>query len=99
MKVVWTARAGSRLQDILEYIAKDQPVNAEKWVDQLIERGDSLSEYPSRGRMVPEYQDPAIREVFEGDYRIIYWLLVSRVDILTVLHGSIPLPVRLNDLK
>jgi toxin ParE1/3/4 len=98
MRVVWTTRAASRLQDILEYIALDQPENAERWVDQLIERGDSLSDNASRGRMVPEFKDPAIREVFEGDYRIIYWLLGDRLDILTVLHGSMPLPAKPSDL-
>jgi plasmid stabilization system protein ParE len=30
MKVVWTYRARVRLQQILEYIAEDQPINAER---------------------------------------------------------------------
>jgi len=98
MKVVWTERARSRLEDILEFIALDQPANAERWVHQLIERGDSLADQASRGRVVPEYREPEVREVFEGDYRIIYRLRRDRIDILTVLHGSRPLPRRPRDL-
>ena len=93
MRVVWTLRARYRLQQILEHIAEDQPENAERFVDRLIERGDSVGEQPRRGRMVPEYQDKTIREVFEGNYRIIYKILPERVDILTVRHGSRLLPI------
>lgn len=98
MKVVWTLRAKYRLQQILEYIAEDQPVNAERWVNKLIDRGDSLQELPERGRMVPEYYDPEIREILEGAYRIIYRLHGQRVDILTVRHSSQLLPAEIDEL-
>ncbi len=84
IKVVWTYRARGRLQDIYEKIAEDQPSNADQFLDQLIERGDSLTEQHFRGRMVPEYENPTIREVFEGEYRIIYQAGDSVVTILTV---------------
>ena len=98
MKVVWTRLAKYRLQQILEYIAEDQPVNAERWVKKLIDRGDSLQELPERGRTVPEYDDPDIREVMEGAYRIIYRLRPERVDILTVRHSSQLLPAEIHML-
>lgn len=98
MKVVWTRRARYRLQQILEYIAEDQPVNAERWVNMLIDRGDSLKDLPERGRMVPEYHDPEIREILEGAYRIIYRLHSERVDILTVRHSSQLLPTEIHRL-
>jgi plasmid stabilization system protein ParE len=92
MNVAWTRRSIFRLRQILEHIAKDQPANARRFVDRLIERGDSVGEQPLRGRVVPEYQDDFIREVFEGDYRIIYRIRPERVDILTVRHGAQILP-------
>lgn len=98
MRVTWTRRARIRLQQILVYIAEDQPDNAERFVDRLIERGDSVGTQPQRGRMVPEYQDKSIREVFEDDYRIIYKILTERVDILTVRHGSQLLPADVEQL-
>lgn len=93
MKVAWTRRSLYRLRQILEHIAKDQPDNAERFVERLIECGDSAGAHPRRGRIVPEYRDETIREIFEGDYRIIYKILSERVDILTVRHGSRLLPV------
>jgi plasmid stabilization system protein ParE len=56
MKVAWTRRSTYRLKQILEHIAKDQPDNAIRFVDRLIERGESLG----GGRIVPEYQDESI---------------------------------------
>jgi toxin ParE1/3/4 len=93
MKVAWTRRSQLRLAQIFEYIAKDQPENASRFVDRLIERGDSVGANPRRGRVVPEYQIDTIREVFEDDYRIIYSIGTERVDILTVRHGSQLLPI------
>ena len=98
MRVVWTHRAKYRLQQILEYIADDQPDNAEQWVDRLIKRGDGLGGQPHMGIMVPEYQDETVREILEGDYRIIYKLRSERVDILTVRHGSQLLPAEVGYL-
>jgi plasmid stabilization system protein ParE len=39
-----------------------------------------------------------VREVREGDYRIIYRLHTGRVEILTVRHSSQLLPVELGNL-
>lgn len=36
-------------------------------MDRLIDLGDNLNEYTLRGRMVTEYKNPTIREVFEGE--------------------------------
>ncbi len=98
MKVAGTRLPILRLRQILEHIAKDQPDNAKRFVNQLIERGDSVGEQPRRGRIVPEYQDETIREVFEGDYRIIYKVRSERVDVLTVRHGSQILPAEVQSL-
>lgn len=72
MDVIWTYRARQRLKEIYHYIAEDQRGNAAKWIDRIIKRGDSTREKPWMGRMVPEYKDDTIREILQGDYRIIY---------------------------
>lgn len=98
MRVVWTERALLRLQQIQDYIAEDQPKNAQRWITRLFDRGDSLIDQPHRGRPVPEYPNAEVREVREGDYRIIYRLHAGRVEILTVRHSSQLLPVELGNL-
>jgi plasmid stabilization system protein ParE len=92
MKVIWTPRSQQRLQEIHDYIALDQPANAARWVARVLERGQQIGEQPRSGRIVPEYQRDTIREVFEGDYRLIYRIRSQQVDVLTVRHSSRYLP-------
>jgi toxin ParE1/3/4 len=54
-----------------------------------------LQENPSRsarsrlsGRRVPEYDLEQIREVFSGQFRIIYHIKADQVDVLAVIHGA-----------
>ena len=98
MNVVWTERALLRLQHIQNYIAEDQPANALAWVNRVLERGDTLSDQPHRGRPVPEYPTAEVREVREGDYRIIYQVRAGCAEILTVRHSSQLLPLELSQL-
>jgi toxin ParE1/3/4 len=53
---------------------------------------------PRSGKVVEKYQRDDIREIYEGDYRIIYRILVERIDILTVRHSSRLLPNQLHRL-
>ena len=41
-----------------------------------------------RGRIVPELEDPSIREVFIGNYRLLYEVAPAEVSILAILHGA-----------
>lgn len=82
--VLWTHRARIRLAEIHQKIAEDQPINADRFLERLIERGESLASHSFRGRMVPEFENQTIREVFEGNYRIIYQTQEQGVVILTV---------------
>ncbi|MDZ7792005.1 MAG: type II toxin-antitoxin system RelE/ParE family toxin [Xanthomonadales bacterium] len=65
MKVVWTGRARARLRQIYNYIAQDQPLNAERVVDRITLRARQLNEQPRSGRMVDDYQREDIRELIE----------------------------------
>ena len=94
MRVVWTARARRHLQEIYDYIAADQPENATRWAARVLARGEQIGEQPRTGRVVPEYKRDTIREIFEGDYRIIYRIRSQRVDVLSVRHGARLLPPR-----
>ncbi|WP_029918865.1 type II toxin-antitoxin system RelE/ParE family toxin [Nevskia soli] len=93
MKVVWTVRAQRRLQEIHDYIAQDQPVNAARWVARVLDRGEQIGEQPHSGRVVPEYQRESIREILEGDYRIIYRVRSRSVEVLSIRHGASRLPL------
>ncbi|MGH8428545.1 MAG: type II toxin-antitoxin system RelE/ParE family toxin [Gammaproteobacteria bacterium] len=98
MRVVWTAQAQARLTEIHAYIAKDQPLNANRFIDRVTRRGDRIGDQPWAGRIVPEYHQEDLREVLEGAYRIIYRILADRVDVVTVRHGAQRLPDESADL-
>ena len=99
MRVIWTPQAQVRLAQIHDYIAKDQPRNADRFIDRVTQRGDRVGNHPYAGRMVPEYRQEDLREVFAGAYRIIYRILVDRVDVITVRHGSRLLPEEAEELS
>lgn len=58
----------------------------------LTRRSEKLADFPRLGRKVLEYDAKDIREVIEGNYRIIYRIMPKQIDILAVIHGSRLLP-------
>jgi len=40
------------------------------------------------GRMVPEKNDPIIREIIFGNFRIVYRVKAKVVELLTIHHGA-----------
>lgn len=51
-----------------------------------------LSDLPEQGRVVPEWNEPAVREVMYDPYRVIYEVSEDRVEILTLSHQRQQLP-------
>ena len=96
MKIVWTDQAYRRLAEIEDFVARDRPEAAERLVARLIDRADVLAYQPSLGRALPELPGSGLRELVEGNYRIVYRLREGEVEILTVFEGHRRLPV--NDL-
>lgn len=100
MKVRWTEQALTRLLEIEGYVASHDPTAAARLVDRLVERGDALSRLPHRGRKVPELPGSPLRELIEGNYRLVYRVRSQSVDILTVFEAHRLLPREdLGDLK
>jgi toxin ParE1/3/4 len=61
-------------------------------VDRITNKSKSLGRHPRIGHVVPEYHSESIRQILEGNYRIIYRTLPDRVEILAVIHGARELP-------
>lgn len=97
MKVRWTEQAFERLVEVQAYIALDNPVAAARMIDKITDRAEILETFPERGRMVPEIGNPDFREVFDGNYRIVYRIHKRHVQILTVVEGHRLFPE--DDLK
>lgn len=58
-------------------------------VERIQERTKILKNHPTVGKIVKEIGNTQIRELIEGNYRIIYRNVSSkRVDILMIHHGA-----------
>ncbi len=87
-KVVWSYEATTDLETLAEYIAKDSDFYASAFVQEILDVSRSLDEFPERGRIVPEYGNPDVRELFVREYRLIYCVEKSRIVILGLVHGK-----------
>ena len=94
MTVHWTDTALRHLSAIHDYIAQNSTIYARGMVERLTSRSRQIAAHPRSGRMVPEYEEPDVREVIEGSYRIIYRIRAERIDVLAVIHGARELPDR-----
>ena len=87
VKVLWTDIARDDLKSIFEYISEDSSLYAKRFAEKLLVKVEILAEFPKMGRVVPEFETPEIRELIEGNYRIVYKVFDDRVDILRIHHS------------
>ncbi len=87
-EIVWSKLAESDLNKIHEYIAKDSPYYVQQTVDQIFERVNQLINFPESGRQVPEFSDKTLKELIEGNYRIVYRIRKNKISIVRVHHSS-----------
>lgn len=88
VKVEWSPLARDELNEIIDYIAQDSIEYAVSFYKEVHKKVQDLITFPKMGRIVPELDDPNIREVLLKNYRIIYKILEVKLQIVRVLHGS-----------
>ena len=86
--VEWAGRAKSDLRLAVEYIRKDSPESAKRFLGQVFQTTRSLSTLSERGQFVPALSDPAVRQILVGRYRVLYEVHPDAVWIMRVLHTS-----------
>jgi addiction module RelE/StbE family toxin len=86
-KVIWSDTAVTDLDAAAEFISKDSPAYAATFVLRLLEAARSLGDLAERGRLVPEFKDETIREIFVQSYRLVYQVEEKRVSVLALIHG------------
>lgn len=85
----WTLLARNDLKAIFEYISKDSKKYAKLEILKIKSRTQVLKEQPLIGKEVIESGNIDVRELVEGNYRIIYKMVDNdRIDILTIHHCS-----------
>lgn len=84
--VRWTDHAKAQLRHIHDYIAQDSPIYAKRVADALVRKTLNLDQVPRIGRMVPELNEEAVREIPLYSYRILYEIKTEHIDVLAVIH-------------
>ena len=93
MKIIWSPLAIDRASEIAEYIARDKPSAAEKWINTVFSKVEQLISSPEIGRVVPEIRNDRFKELIYGNYRIIYRIEKTQISIFTIRHGKQMLPI------
>ena len=96
-EIAWTESAVSSLVDAIEYIARDSPSYAAAFAVRSERAAASLDMLPDRGRHVPEFNDPAVRELAVDSYRLIYRVRGNQVMLLAFVHRARDLGGLLDD--
>lgn len=89
-KVLISGPAEKDLKNIITFIRLDKPLAAEKFKLLLKEKISSLSNFPEKGRKIPELKGTSFenyREFIVNSYRIFYKITASSINILKVFHG------------
>ena len=86
-QIKWTTKSLKDLKVINDFISLDSKFYAARFINRLIQRVDQLVLFPDSGRIVPEKNNPEIRELIEGNYRIFYRRQKNFITILRI-HNS-----------
>lgn len=92
--VRWTSRANRRLDQVGEYIERDNPAAAGRVVARVVSAVENLAEQPNMGR---PGRIKGTRELVFADipYIIAYRVTPTDVQVLTVMHAAQRWPKKL----
>ena len=86
------ALAESAVQDleaIREYYQEQGvPEVGDRFVKEIISSVEELVIHPDRGRMVPEFNSPQLRELIHPPFRIVYRRYIEKISIVRVWRSE-----------
>jgi plasmid stabilization system protein ParE len=88
LPIRWSPRSVQHLENICEYISRDSKEYASIFADRIVSVVRSIPLFPQSGRIVPEYNNPDLREKIYENYRIVYRLNKGFVEIVAICHGA-----------
>jgi addiction module RelE/StbE family toxin len=88
MNVVLADEAKADLERIAEYIGHRNPERASAFVNQLLDRCESLAAIPAGFPLVPRYEARGIRRRPHGNYSIFYRIVGNDIVVIHILHGA-----------
>jgi toxin ParE1/3/4 len=87
-RIFWTEIAYQDLREAFQYIARDSANYAAAFADRVVRKVESLDVFPFGGRIVPEFENPTVRETYVDKYRLIYEVSDEAIHLIGVIHGA-----------
>lgn len=85
MKLKFTATALQDLHRLKEFITKNNPIAAIKYIDRLLKLIHQLLNQPELGKELED--EPLARQLVAGDYIVRYAIRGETIYILKIWHG------------
>jgi plasmid stabilization system protein ParE len=87
-RVAWSFAARQDLLSAIQHLVdQDAGRRAERLLDEVETAGESLADFPDRGRSVPELGPPRRELIVEG-YRLVYQVRADELQVLRLIHGK-----------
>jgi len=96
-KIIWSPKAINELGRICDYIGENSEYYARLFAENVFKRIEQLELFPYSGRIVPEYNQPDLRELIYQNYRVIYQVKTGLIEIVWITHGARLIPENLAD--
>lgn len=75
MQAVLAESALEDLQAILDWYQQEKvPEVGQRLVEDILTQAEQIADHPQSGRMVPEFDNPRLRELIRPPFRIVYLL-------------------------
>ena len=93
-RLIWAPSARLDLRELASYIAESRPRASAEFIKNVFHTVEHLADFPKSGRVVPEFNDPNIREVIRKPCRIVYRVKSKKhvVEIARVWHAARGIP-------
>jgi plasmid stabilization system protein ParE len=85
--LAWSPRAIEDLRSIRSFIGRNSGHYGALVAHQLIDAAQRRRVFPESGHVVPETNDPQVREIVWRSYRLVYRIRRESVEIVTVFLG------------
>ena len=87
----FSLQAHQDMDEIVEYISRDNPDAADQWLSLVHEKCSLLSKHPRIGRNRSDLRN-GLRSFAIGNYVIFYTPARRSIEVVRVLHGARDLP-------
>jgi toxin ParE1/3/4 len=86
-----TRESQADYEEIWDYIAKDNPIAADRVIDSVEQKLQAIAQSPEIGQLCEQYA-ASLRFLLVGSYLIFYRPVEDGIQLIRVIHGARDLP-------